>query len=70
MTNLSPDVTWNFYMKDASIYYNEDMECLMIYSDHTDKVILDGIPLKALKEVFARIGASKLRQTKKDKEAA
>ena len=57
-------------MKDASIYYNEDMECLMIYSDHTDKVILDGIPLKALKEVFARIGASKLRQTKKDKEAA
>ena len=70
MTNLSPNVTWNFYMKDASIYYNEDMECLMVYSDHTDKVILDGIPLKALKEVFARIGASKLRQTKKDKEEA
>ena len=50
MTNLSPDVTWNFYMKDASIYYNEDMECLMIYSDHSDKVVLDGIKLKDLKE--------------------
>ena len=70
MTNLSPDVTWNFYMKDASIYYNEDMECLMIYSDHSDKVILDGITLSNMKEVFARIGASKLRQTKKEKEAA
>ena len=45
MAHLSPDVTWNFYMKDASIYYNEDMDCLMIYSDHTDKVILDGITL-------------------------
>ena len=50
MANLSPDVTWNFYMKDSSIYYNEDMECLMIYSDHSDKVVLDGIKLKDLKE--------------------
>ena len=49
MANLSPDVTWNFYMKDASIYYNEDMECLMIYSDHSDKVVLDGIKLKDLR---------------------
>ena len=36
-------------MKDASIYYNEDMECLMIYSDHSDKVVLDGIKLKDLR---------------------
>ena len=50
MAHLSPEVTWNFYMKDSSIYYNEDMECLMIYSDHTDKVVLDGIKLKDLKE--------------------
>ena len=50
MANLSPEVTWNFYMKDSSIYYNEDMECLMIYSDHSDKVVLDGIKLKDLKE--------------------
>ena len=70
MAHLSPDVTWNFYMKDASIYYNEDMECLMVYSDHTDKVILDGITLSNMKEVFARIGSTKLRQTKKEKLAA
>ena len=57
-------------MKDASIYYNETMECLMIYSDHTDKVILDGIKLSAMKEVFAKIGASKLRKTKKESETA
>ena len=50
MANLSPDVSWNFCMKDASIYYNEDMETLMVYSDHSDKVILDGIKLKDLKE--------------------
>lgn len=37
-------------MKDASIYYNEDMETLMIYSDHSDKVVIDGIKLKDLKE--------------------
>ena len=36
-------------MKDASIYYNEDMECLMVYSDHSDKVVLDGIKLKDLR---------------------
>lgn len=36
-------------MKDPSIYYNEDMECLMVYSDHSDKVVLDGIKLKDLR---------------------
>tara|TARA_X000000368_G_scaffold352148_1_gene292896 strand:- start:477 stop:683 length:207 start_codon:yes stop_codon:yes gene_type:complete len=50
MANLSPDVTFHFFMKDASIYYNEDMETLMIYSDHSDKVVIDGIKLKDLKE--------------------
>ena len=50
MSQLSPDVSYHFYMKDASCYYNEDMETLMVYSDHSDKVILDGIKLKDLKE--------------------
>ena len=36
-------------MKDSSIYYNEDLECLMIYSDHSDKVVLDGVKLKDLR---------------------
>ena len=64
MTNLSPDVTWNFYMKDASIYYNEDMECLMIYSDHSDKVVLDGIKLKDLKECIKDRYSAKKRGLK------
>ena len=64
MTNLSPDVTWNFYMKDASIYYNEDMECLMIYSDHTDKVVLDGIKLKDLKDCIKERYTAKKRGLK------
>ena len=64
MTNLSPDVTWNFYMKDSSIYYNEDMECLMIYSDHTDKVVLDGIKLKDLKECIKDRYSAKKRGLK------
>jgi hypothetical protein len=64
MANLSPDVTWNFYMKDASIYYNEDMECLMIYSDHSDKVVLDGIKLKDLKECIKERYTAKKRGLK------
>ena len=64
MTNLSPDVTWNFYMKDSSIYYNEDMECLMIYSDHSDKVVLDGIKLKDLKECIKDRYSAKKRGLK------
>ena len=64
MANLSPEVTWNFYMKDSSIYYNEDMECLMIYSDHSDKVVLDGIKLKDLKECIKERYSAKKRGLK------
>ena len=64
MAHLSPEVTWNFYMKDASIYYNEDMECLMIYSDHTDKVVLDGIKLKDLKDCIKERYTAKKRGLK------
>ena len=50
-------------MKDASIYYNEDMETLMIYSDHSDKVILDGSKLKDLKEcIKERYSATKAKR--------
>lgn len=51
-------------MKDASIYYNEDMECLMIYSDHSDKVVLDGIKLKDLKECIKERYTAKKRGLK------
>ena len=64
MAHLSPEVTWNFYMKDSSIYYNEDMECLMIYSDHSDKVVLDGIKLKDLKECIKERYTAKKRGLK------
>ena len=64
MAHLSPEVTWNFYMKDSSIYYNEDMECLMIYSDHSDKVVLDGIKLKDLKECIKERYSAKKRGLK------
>ena len=63
MANLQPDCTWNFYMKDASIYYNEDLETLMIYSDHSDKVVLDGIKLKDLRMcIKSRYSESKARK--------
>ena len=63
MANLSPNVTWNFYMKDSSIYYNEDLECLMIYSDHSDKVVLEGVKLKDLRRaVKDRYSETKARK--------
>jgi hypothetical protein len=70
MAQLTHDITYNFYIKDASQDYNEEMECLMVYSDHCDKVVFDGIDLTAMKELFARIGPNKLKQTKKEKEAS
>ena len=57
-------------MKGADFYYNEEFEHLVVYDDDMNKVDLGGVTLQSLKALFANIGAAKLRQTKKDKEAA
>ena len=62
--------THEYFMKGADFYYNEEFEHLVIYDDDMNKVDLGGVTLQSLKALFANIGASKLRQTKKEKEAA
>ena len=62
--------THEYYMKGADFYYNEEFEHLVVYDDDMNKVDLGGVTLQSLKALFANIGAAKLRQTKKDKEAA
>tara|TARA_R100000773_G_C4195405_1_gene99756 strand:+ start:57 stop:266 length:210 start_codon:yes stop_codon:yes gene_type:complete len=62
--------THEYFMKGADFYYNEEFEHLVIYDDDMNKVDLGGVTLQSLKALFANIGAAKLRQTKKDKEAA
>ena len=41
--SLSPEVTYEYYFRNASIYYCKEHDCLRIHDDHEDSVLLNGI---------------------------
>ncbi len=41
--SLSPEITYEYYFKDASIHYCKEHGCLRVTNDFEDSVILHGI---------------------------
>ena len=67
---LEATTTHEYFMKDASLHYNEEHAHLVIFDDDMNSLDIGGIKLEKLKALFADIGSTKLRQIKKAKEAA
>ena len=41
--SLHPEVTFEYYFSNASIYYCKEHSCLRVTNDHEDSVLLNGI---------------------------
>ncbi len=41
--SLSPEVTYEYYFKDAQLFYCKEHGCLRVTNDFEDSVILNGI---------------------------
>ena len=41
--SLHPEVTFEYYFSNASIYYYKEHSCLRVTNDHEDSVLLNGL---------------------------
>ena len=41
--SLSPEITYEYYFRNAFIYYCKEHGCLRVTDDHEDSVLLNGI---------------------------
>ena len=41
--SLSPEVTYEYYFRNPSLYYCKEHSCLRASDDHEDSVLLNGI---------------------------
>ena len=44
--SLSPEVTYEYYFKDAQLFYCKEHGCLRVTNDFEDSVLLNGITEK------------------------
>ena len=43
LMSLSPEITYEYYFRNAFIYYCKEHGCLRVTDDHEDSVLLNGI---------------------------
>ncbi len=47
---LNPETHYEYYFKNASIYYCEKHDCLRVVNDHEDSVMMNGITQENIDE--------------------
>ena len=47
---LNPETHYEYYFKNASIYYCEEHDCLRVVNDHEDSVMMNGITQENIDE--------------------
>ena len=41
--SLSPEITYEYYFRNACVYYCKEHNCLRVSDDHEDSVLLNGV---------------------------